>query len=132
MKVQPYLAFDGNCLEALNFYSELFNAVVQNKITYKNKKIDVPSSFKNKLKHAELKGKGIHLMGYDATPDTPLTSGNNINISVDLSDADEAKDIFNSLSDIGKIHNEFSKHEWGYSGSCTDKFGIYWIVNCAI
>ena len=26
MKVQAYLAFSGNCQEALNFYEELFNA----------------------------------------------------------------------------------------------------------
>ena len=49
MRVQPYLAFDGNCQEALSFYGDLFNADIQNKITYKDKKIDVPSSYQNKL-----------------------------------------------------------------------------------
>ena len=131
MKVQPYLAFDGNCLEALNFYGELFNAEVQNRITYKDKKIDVPSSYLNKLQHAELKGKGIHLMAYDASPDTPLNPGNNINISVDLSDVEEAEDIFNTLSNKGTIHHKFREREWGYFGRCTDKYGIDWMVNCA-
>ena len=108
----------------------MFNADIQNKITYKDKKIDVPSSYQNKLQHAELKGKGIYLMAYDAAPDTPLTHGNNINISVDLTDVDEAEDIFKSLSDNGTIHHEFMEREWGYFGRCTDKFGIDWMVNC--
>lgn len=29
MKVQSYLAFNGNCQEALNFYGEIFNAEVK-------------------------------------------------------------------------------------------------------
>lgn len=130
MKVQAYLAFDGNCHEALNFYGELFNADIQNKETYEDKKIDVPLNYRKKLQHAELKGKGIHLMGYDAAPDTPLNVGNNISISVDLTDKDEAEDVFNSLAQKGVTHHNFRERDWGYFGRCTDKYGISWMVNC--
>ncbi|MHB0754698.1 VOC family protein [Polaribacter sp. M15] len=130
MRVQPYLTFNGNCNEALNFYSELFNAEVKNKQTYHDKKIDVPLSHRKKLQHAELKGKGIHLMAYDASPDTPLNAGNNISISVDLNDNEEAEDVFNNLSKEGITHHEFKEREWGYYGRCTDKYGISWMVNC--
>ena len=91
MKIQAYLAFNGNCQEALNFYANLFNAEIKNRQTYEDKKIDVPSSFRQKLQHAELKGKGVHFMAYDAAPDTPLNNGNQINMSVDLNDLDEGK-----------------------------------------
>lgn len=130
MEVQAYLAFKGNCNEALNFYSELFNARIKNKITYEDRKIDVPSSYRNKLQHAELVGKGISLMGYDASPDTPLTKGSRIHISVDLSDLDEAQDVFNNLCEKGINLDDFSEREWGYFGRCTDQFGINWMVNC--
>lgn len=129
MKVQAYLAFDGNCQEALNFYGELFNADVKNRETYEDKKMDVPLSYRKKLQHAELKGKGIHLMAYDAAPDTPLNNGNNISISVDLSDIDEAEDVFNNLSKDGITHHNFREREWGHYGRCTDKYGISWMVN---
>ena len=132
MKVQPYFVFDGNCLEALSFYSELFNAEVQNSVTYKAKNIDVPLSYQHKMQHAELIGKGIHLMAYDAAPDTPFILGNNININVNLNNVDEAEDIFKSLSNGGIIYHEFSQYEWGYFGKCTDKYGIDWMINCAI
>lgn len=129
MKVQSYLAFNGNCEEALNFYGELFNADIENKITYEDKKIDIPSSYRNKLQHAELKGKGVHFMAYDAAPDTPINSGNQIHMSVDFNDADEAEDVFKNLSGQGKVHHKFMEREWGIFGRCTDKYGINWMVN---
>ena len=130
MKVQAYLAFNGNCQEALNFYSELFNANVENRETYEDKKMDVPSSYRSKLQHAELKGKGVHFMAYDASPDTPINSGTQVHMSVDLNDKDEAESIFNDLAESGITHHDFREREWGYFGRCTDKYGINWMVNC--
>lgn len=129
MKVQAYIAFNGNCQQALDFYGDLFNADVTNRQTYEDKKIDVPASFRKKLQHAELKGKGIHLMAYDAAPDTPINHGNQIHMSVDSQNKQEAEEVFNTLSKEGQVHHNFQEREWGYFGRCTDKFGINWMVN---
>ncbi|TYB78513.1 VOC family protein [Bizionia myxarmorum] len=130
MNVQAYLAFNGNCQEALNFYGKLFNAEIKNRQTYQDREIDIPSSYREKLQHAELKGKGIHFMAYDASPDTPINHGNQIHMSVDIADKGEAENIFNQLSKSGKIHHNFKARKWGYFGRCTDQFGINWMVNC--
>ncbi len=129
MNVQAYLAFNGNSQEALNYYSEIFNADIKNRQTYEDQKIDVPSSFRQKLQHAELKGKGIHFMAYDASPDTPINHGNQIHMSVDVNNADEAEKMFNELSKGGQVHHNFREREWGHFGRCSDKFGIGWMVN---
>ncbi|QTD38939.1 VOC family protein [Polaribacter batillariae] len=129
MKIQAYLAFNGNCQEALNFYGELFNANVENRETYEDKKMDVPSSYRNKLQHAELKGKGVHFMAYDAAPDTPISSGNQIHMSIDFNDKAAAEKVFNNLAESGIKHHDFSEREWGFFGRCTDKYGINWMVN---
>ena len=129
MKVQSYLAFDGNCQEALSFYGELFDAKVENRITYEDKKIDVPSSYRKKLQHAELKGKGVNFMAYDAAPDTPINSGNQVHMSVDFNQKEEAKSVFENLSKNGVVHHEFREREWGFFGRCTDEFGVNWMVN---
>ena len=129
MKIQSYLSFNGNCQEALNFYAELFNAAVENRQTYDDKKGEVPFTFRQKLQHAELKGKGVHFMAYDATPDTPINSGNQIHMSIDTMDVNEGEQLFEKLSDDGKVHDNFREREWGYYGRCTDKFGIHWMVN---
>lgn len=130
MNVQAYLAFNGNCQEALNYYAELFDAQIQNRQTYEEKKIDVPSSYRNKLQHAELKGKGVHFMAYDASPDTPINHGNQIHMSVDLDKVSDAQELFEQLSQGGQVHHNFRERGWGHFGRCTDKYGINWMVNC--
>ncbi|MGB3608462.1 MAG: VOC family protein [Psychroserpens sp.] len=129
MKVQAYLSFKGNCQEALNFYADLFDAKVINRQTYEDKEIDIPSSYREKLQHAELKGNNIHFMAYDASPDTPLNNGNQMYMSVDVSSENEGREMFESLSNQGKVHHNYREREWGYFGRCTDKFGINWMVN---
>ncbi|WP_178989870.1 VOC family protein [Winogradskyella schleiferi] len=129
MKIQAYLSFRGNCQEALDYYSELFDAEIINRQTYEDKKIDVPSSYRNKLQHAELKGKNMHFMAYDVSPDTPLNNGNQIHMSIAVTDNTEGKNLFESLSKGGQIHHNYREREWGYFGRCTDKYGIGWMVN---
>lgn len=130
MKIQSYVAFDGNCQEALGFYSKLFNATIENKQTYQDAKIDIPENYREKLQHAEVRGNGVHFMAYDAAPDTPITGGNQMHMSIDVDSKNEAQTLFKALSSEGKIHHEFREREWGYFGRCTDKFGIHWMLNC--
>ncbi len=98
MKVQPYLAFKGECNNALEFYQSVLGGNIVNKQTYNDVEADIPESYRNKLQHAELKGDGFHLMAYDASPDTPLTNGTNVNISIDVDDKQKASDLFDKLS----------------------------------
>ncbi len=129
MKVQPYLAFNGNCQEALDFYCDIFNSFVVNRKFYEDKKIDTPSSYVQKLQHAEVKGPGVDFFAYDAAPDTPLSQGNQIQMSVDTDSLEEAEKIFGMLSSSGYVHHKLRECEWGHFGRCTDRFGINWLVN---
>lgn len=129
MKVQAYLSFSGNCQEALKFYSELFNADIINRQSYEDKKIDVPASYRSKLQHAELKGKNVYFMAYDASPDTPLNSGSQMHMSIEADSKTEGQELFEALSKGGQVHHNYQEREWGYFGRCTDKFGIGWMVN---
>ncbi|MDP5100374.1 MAG: VOC family protein, partial [Nonlabens sp.] len=125
MTVQPYLSFSGNCQEAFNFYKNIFSGQLQNKETWEGKSQDIPESYRDKIQHIELSGAGIHLMGYDVSPDTPLNNGNNICLSVDLNSKQEASDLFDSLSKGGTKHTPMQESSWGaYYGRCTDQFDI--------
>lgn len=130
MKIQAYLAFNGNCQEALNFYARLFDADVQNRQTYGDSDVDVPGSYHQKLQHAELNGNGIYFMAYDAAPDTPINHGNQIHMSVDADTKEKAQKYFDALSEKGQVHHDLREREWGYFGRCTDHFGVNWMVNC--
>lgn len=131
MNVKPYLAFSGNCQQAIGFYANCFQADIIKRITYENSKIDILDSYQKKLQHAEIKGNGVHILAYDASPDTPLNTGNKMHMSIDFNDPDKAKDIFKKLSEGGQVNNPFNKEEWGaLYGRCTDKFGVHWMLNC--
>lgn len=133
MRAHAYLAFNGNCEDALNYYANIFNAQIANKQTYEDSNQDIPESYRQNLQHAELKGDGIHIMAYDASPDTPLNSGNNIHMSVELENKDKAKTVFENLCKNGTVHHELREREWNaLYGRCTDKYNIQWMVNCPL
>ncbi len=132
MKIQAYLSFKGQCQEALNFYQSIFGGKIENKQTYEGKEIDIPENYRKNLQHAELKGKGFHFMAYDAAPDTALTSGTTVQMSIDLDTKEEAKKVFDALSSSGRIHTPFQETSWdAYYGRCTDQYDVNWMINCA-
>ena len=130
MKIQAYLGFKGECNNALNYYKSIFGGDIINEQSYNDVDIDLPENYRDKLQHAELKGKGFHFMAYDVAPDTPLTSGTNINMSIDLESKEKAKTIFEALSANGTVHTNFQEMPWNaFYGRCSDKYNITWMIN---
>lgn len=130
MKIQSYLSFNGNCQQALNFYQDIFGGEIKNVQTYEHQEIDIPENFRNKWQHAEFKGKGFEFMAYDAAPDTPLNEGNKVCMSIDCSNEDEGRQVFDKLAEKGKVHTNWQKMSWGENyGRCSDQYGIQWMVN---
>lgn len=128
--IQPYLTFRGECQQALDFYKGIFNAEIKNVETYENKEIDIPGDYRKKYQHAELKGKGINIMAYDASPDTPINEGNQVSLSIDLESKEETDEIFEKLSQGGQVREKLQETSWNaYYGSLRDKFGVNWMLN---
>jgi PhnB protein len=58
--------------------------------------------------------------------------GNNVNINLEPDTRAETKELFDALSKDGQVTMELQDMFWGdYFGSCTDKFGVNWMFNCA-
>ena len=76
---------------------------------------------------------GHLLMGTDA-PDSfgfNLNVGNNVYINVMPDTREEADRLFGALSDGGVVESPMADMFWGdYWGSCADKFGVQWMINC--
>jgi PhnB protein len=93
-----------------------------------------PEELRNLVMHVELLILGGHkIMGTDAPEQMgfKLTAGNNITIQLEPDSKEESKRLFDALSEGGKIDMPLQDVFWGaYFGSCTDKFGIKWMVNC--
>lgn len=139
--VSTYLNFAGNTEEAFNFYKSVFRTEFQGEISRMG---DVPpqegvpplsEEDKNLVMHVMLPILGGHqLMGTDATESMGLQVqfGNNIYINLEPDTREETKRLFDELSAGGEVTMDLQDMFWGdYFGSCTDKYGVQWMFNCA-
>lgn len=139
-KVSTYLNFARNTEEAFNFYRSVFGGEFVGGI---NRFGEIPPSpdmppiadvDKNLVMHIQLPILGGHmLMGTDSPESMGFSVkvGNNVHISLHPDTRKETKRIFDALSAGGKVTMELQDMFWGaYYGSCVDKFGVQWMVNC--
>jgi PhnB protein len=131
-QLSPYLCFNNNCEEAMNFYQSILGGEL--KISrfgeFENATRPVEESEKNKVMHAVLENDTLSFMASDGMPDRPVVFGDSVSMSI--SGADEAKltGFFNGLSAGGTITMPLEKQVWGDSfGMVTDKYNIHWMVN---
>ena len=130
--LNPYIMFDGNCSEAMNFYKEALNGELE--ITpYKGSPIEVPDSYKDKILHARLTFGNAVLMAADGIPGQKSKFGHSIHLSISTKDLAEAELYFNNLVEGGTITMPFDETFWGATfGMLTDKFGVNWMVSCEL
>ena len=139
-RTSTYLNFARNTEQAFNFYKTVFGGEFHGGISRFS---DVPPSDgsqmaeedKNLVMHVELAITGGHMiMGTDAPESMgfKMNFGNNMHIMLEPDTRQEAKQLFDALSNGGKITMDLQDMFWGaYFGSCIDKFGVQWMVNCA-
>lgn len=127
-----YLAFNGNCETAFQYYKKVFGGEFITHMTFGETPggSPVPEASKDLLMHVSLPVKGNVLMGCDMPLSMPpATFGNNFNISVNADTTEEADKIFNGLSKGGTVTMPMQKTFWSpYFGMLTDQFGIQWMV----
>lgn len=133
MKLIPYLHFNGQCEEALNFYKKCFNATILQFSRMSDSHIPVPETHKNQVMHARLQFGDNLLYLSDTLPGNNTNTGNNIRLSLELKDKKKINDLFAKLADGGKIIIPLQDTFWhARFGQLVDKFGIQWMLNCEL
>jgi PhnB protein len=130
-RLNPYVNFDGNTREAMEFYENVFGGelVISTFAEFGNPDPAVA----DKTMHAQLETEhGFTLMASDGPPGTELTVGDNISISLSGDDADELRGYWDKLSEGGTVMTPLETQMWGDEfGMCVDRFGLQWMVNIA-
>ncbi len=134
MSLNTYLAFDGDCEKAFNFYKSVFGGefAVMQRFSDGPPDMGVPDSEKNRIMHVSLPVGASVLMGSDIAGGHggPLVKGTNFSISYNPKSKAAADAVFAKLKDGGVETMAMQETFWGsYFGMCTDKFGIQWMVN---
>jgi len=135
-QINPYLTFNGNCLEAFNFYKSVFGgefaAIQKYKDLPPSEEFKIDSKFGNRIMHVSLPiNKDNILMGCDSNPEYgQVVFGSNITLSFSADSKSVADKTFNALSEGGKVVMPLADTFWGsYFGMCEDKFGTSWMVS---
>jgi PhnB protein len=132
MKLSPYLAFNGNCAEAFQFYASCLGGAVESTFTFEGSPVakDVPPEWRNKLMHARVIVGGHELMGAD-TPPGHYEQPKGFSVSIGFEKPEEAERAFHALAESGTVTLPYQKTFWSAGfGMLVDRFGIPWMINC--
>ena len=137
MNVNVYLTFPGTCREAMNFYKGIFGGDFRMETTWGESgclQDDKYDEFKDLIIHLSLPiNESFTLMACDhcsARQETKLNVGNNSELVLIPDSKAEADRLFAALSEGGSVQMPMQDMFWGsYSGNCTDKFGIHWLID---
>ena len=126
--IQPYLTFNGNCREAMNFYTDALDADLH--IMDGEEAPGATEEQKDKVLHAMLRKGSSIVMASDAMMGGPVTFGSNFSLSIDCDNTDEQDKFFEALQQGGKVTMPLQDVFWGARfGTLTDKFGVNWMFN---
>jgi PhnB protein len=129
--VSPYIAFKGNCRQAIEFYKNALGADVLFTQTVGESQMSNMGPATN-IMHCTMKvGDSTIMMCDDPRPEAIAGDGN-ISLTIGLDDPERARQLFGNLADGGSVIMPIEKTYWAEAfGMVTDKFGVKWMVNCA-
>ena len=134
MQLIPYLMFNGNCEEALNFYAKVLGGEIVHLSRYEGSPIESMATDKQKIMHATLAAKDIMIMGADDGQEMKENKGSGaIHLNINFDNPDEEEKVFNALVEGGRSTMPLQDTFWGSKfGMLIDKFGINWMMNCEL
>jgi PhnB protein len=128
-----YLAFDGNCTEAMRFYEGALGGKIEVLMSGADSPMaaQIPKEVAHRILHARLAlpGGGTLFAG-DAPGYMPYHGIHGVSITLNYDTIAEAQKIFDRLAVGGKVTMAMQPSFWAKSfGMLVDKFGTPWIVN---
>ncbi|MFI9847629.1 VOC family protein [Nonomuraea sp. NPDC051941] len=128
-RLNPYLTFNGNARQAMEFYANVFGGNLALNTFAEFGATDSPDA--DRTMHAMLEtDAGYTIMASDITSDMPYQPMAGSSLSLSGDDADLLRGYWEKLSAGGTVTMPMQKQAWGDEfGMCVDKFGVSWMVN---
>ena len=128
-----YLAFNGNCAEAMRFYESALGGKLEVLMSGAESPMaeQIPKASAHRILHARLvlPGGGTIFAG-DCPEHVPYEGIKGVSITVDYATTDEAEKVFAALASGGQVSMPMQAAFWAKRwGMLVDKFGTPWIVN---
>ncbi|HSB22665.1 MAG TPA: VOC family protein [Burkholderiaceae bacterium] len=129
----PYLAFNGNCAEAVRFYERALGGKLEVLMSGADSPMaaQMPKEFADRIMHARLvlPGGGVLYAG-DAPANMPYEGIKGVSITLNYDTAAQAGKVFDALAAGGTVTMAMQPAFWAKAwGMLVDRFGTPWIVN---
>jgi PhnB protein len=129
----PYLLFDGNCHQAMEFYKSCFGGeLTVTKVKDSPVKDQMPPFQLNKTLNARLKSRNLEISASDwlRLDMTPIR-GNTVCLYLSGGTLQELKALFEKLSEEAEAITPLKDMFFGVYGALNDKFGVRWMFTAA-
>jgi PhnB protein len=127
----PYINFDGNASEAIEFYVSVLGADVRERLMFDDmNEHPFGDAANGRVMHSSLKIGDAHIMIGDVPPGFPYTPGGNVSVNLGWDELAPMAEAFAALGDGGKVSMDLHDAFWGATfGMLTDRFGVQWMFN---
>jgi len=130
--ITPYLHFNGNAAEALDFYGKAFGGKVVAQQTYGESPVECKKEWKDKIMHAIFQAGSLTFMVSDigSADDREATAGTNTQLALNFKHEEDIDRVFAAMSPGATVTMPLQDTFWGAKfGMLTDRFGISWMFN---
>lgn len=131
MKLNPYLAFDGRCREAFEFYERTLGGRISFIQTIGESPMasNMPVETLGRVMHVTLQIGDQVLQGADV-PSGQFTKPAGFCVATHFDDVADGERVFSTLAQNGMVQMPFQPTFWAKGfGMLIDQFGTPWIVN---
>ncbi|WP_440896794.1 VOC family protein [Amphibacillus sp. Q70] len=133
IQLTPYLLLDGKANEAIDFYTNVFDADIESRELLKDwpQEFDhhIPEGYENNVMHAHLNIGQSQLMLADTLPGQTMKQGSTITIMIDVKEVSDARRLFSALLVDGEETMALQESSFSPAmGQVKDKFGIEWQI----
>lgn len=132
MQIMTQLAFGGQCRQAFEFYETVLGGRISVMNTFGDSAAKLPpgstASAPDQIRFAELQVGDFSILGNDV-PLNEAVPMRGFHIALHLKTGEEARRVFDALSDGGEVETPLSDVAWSSAfGTLTDRFGTPWLI----
>ena len=127
--INPYLNFDGQTREAMQFYAGVLGADLEIQSFGDVGMAETPE-MQDRTMHATVRKGDVTIMASDTMPGMEFVQGNNMWININCESDEEIERLFKSLSDGGTVIMPVADQFWGAKfGMLKDRYNVHWMFN---
>ncbi len=132
IEIIPYLAFKGNCEEALNTYIEAFGGEILYISRWSENTFNMTSDQIGKVMHVEFLLGNTHMAAADSFDGAEINT--DIKLMIHMNSKEEALHTITVLAEGGTILSPLQPHPEPDDAGCgsitKDRYGYTWIITC--